>query len=619
MYILGISAFYHDAAAALIKDGKIVAAIQEERFTRIKHDENFPINAIKCCLNLEHITVDDLYAVVFYEKPFLKFERLLETYLAFAPKGIVSFIKAISIWTKKKLFIKKIIKDELKKLNRDKDPSCKILFSEHHLSHAASAYFTSPFSEAAVLNIDAVGESATTSIFHAKNNELTCLKEMHFPHSIGLLYSAFTYFLGFKVNAGEYKLMGLAPYGEFNATETKNFIKIIREKLCIVYDDGSVFLHQPYFNYAVGLTMVKDKKWEVLFGIKKRKATDKITKQHCNLALAIQSITEEIVIRLARETKRITGSENLCLAGGVALNCVANGKLQQEKIFANLYIQPAAGDAGGAIGAAMVAHHIYYKKERLIEYAEDGMHGAYLGPAFSNEAIESSLKDHHASYKSVKEEDLYKTVVDFIDAGNVVGWFQGRMEFGPRALGNRSIVADPRNKDMQQKLNRKIKFRESFRPFAPMVKIENMSKYFKTDTPSPYMLFVHQIKEQYRAELPDGYDGFTMEEKLSFKKSSLPAITHADGTARVQTVCRDTNPKCWDLLHAFEEKTGCGVLINTSFNVRGEPIVCTPADAIKCFMNTGMDILVMNKFVLLKEEQTHTLKIPYKKHLVLND
>lgn len=613
MYILGISAFYHDAAAALIKDGKIVAAVQEERFSRIKHDESFPINAIKYCLDHEHITVHDLEAVVFYEKPFLKFERLLETYLAFAPKGIVSFIKAISVWSKKKLFTRKIIKDELQKISDGKKPSYKILFSEHHLSHAASAYYTSSFSEAAVLNIDAVGESATTSIFHAKNNQLTCLKEINFPHSVGLLYSAFTYYLGFKVNSGEYKLMGLAPYGDINAEETKTFKKIIAEKLCKVFDDGSIFLDQQYFNYASGLKMVKDEQWSKLFSVPKRNEEDKITNAHCNLALAIQSFTEEIIIRLAREAKRITGSENLCMAGGVALNCVANSKLKEAGIFKNIYIQPAAGDAGGALGAALAGWHIYYNNEKR---GSADMNGTYLGPEFSNETIENTLRQYQATYELLEGEIIYKKIAGYIEEGNIIGWFHGRMEFGPRALGNRSIIADPRSPAMQQKLNLKIKFRESFRPFAPAVKIEKASEYFKMTEASPYMLFVQDVNDFSKTTI--AVDN-SMEEKLASVKNSLPAITHVDGTARVQTVDEKTNSSFYKLLSAFEERTGCAELINTSFNVRGEPIVCTPTDALRCFMNTGMDILVLNDFILIKNEQKNIKPIEYKKDLLIKD
>ena len=467
MYILGISAFYHDAAAALIKDGEIIAAAQEERFSRIRHDENFPIQAVRYCLDEANISVDEINAVVFYEKPFIKFERLLETYLSFAPKGILSFLKAMPVWSKKKLFIKKIIKDALSGLSESTKPAFDILFSEHHLSHAASAWFTSPFKDAAILTIDAVGESVTTSIFHATGNKLTCMKEMHFPHSVGLLYSSFTYYLGFTVNSGEYKLMGLAPYGDKDADETKKLKAIITEKLCTVYDDGSVFLHQDYFNYATGFTMVNEKAWENLFGISRRKVDEQITLSHCNMAMAIQLVTEEIVVKMAKEARMITGSENLCMAGGVALNCVANSKLLQAGIFKNIHIQPAAGDAGAAIGAALTAYHIFYENEKPVDGTT--MHGAYLGPAFSNDTVLHVLNKYRASFMYHETGTLYDWVAEHIDAGMVVGWFQGRMEFGPRALGNRSIIADPRKKGMQQQLNLKIKFRESFRPFAPAV------------------------------------------------------------------------------------------------------------------------------------------------------
>ena len=471
-----------------------------------------------------------------------------------------------------------------------------------------------PFSDAAVLNIDAVGESVTTSIFHAKDNTLTCLKEMNFPHSVGLLYSAFTYYLGFKVNSGEYKLMGLAPYGDINSKETKQFQNIIAEKLCIVHDDGSIFLHQQYFNYAVGLTMVKDEQWKTLFGLAKRNEADTITNSHCNLALAIQVFTEDIIIKLAREAKKITGSENLCMAGGVALNCVANGKLQSAKIFKNIYVQPAAGDSGAAVGAALTAYHIFYDNAK--KGNDTSMNGTYLGPEFSNDAIENTLKEYRSTYEWIDEADLYRNVATYIEQGNVIGWFRGRMEFGPRALGNRSIIADPRNPEMQQKLNMKIKFRESFRPFAPAVRIERVAEYFGMNEPSPYMLFVQPVNDFSKTTTNDNS---SMEEKLAAVKNGLPAITHVDGTARVQTVDKETNPSFYKLLSAFEDRTGCPVLINTSFNVRGEPSVCTPVDALRCFMNTGMDILVLNNFVLLKDEQKDTKPIEYKKEFIIKD
>lgn len=602
MIILGISAYYHDAAAAIIKDGVIIAAAQEERFTRIKHDESFPVNAIAFCLKEAAIEIDDLDVVVFYDKPFLKFERILETYIAYAPRGFLSFLKAIPIWIKDKLFLKKKIKDELDKLGVYDKRKLKLLFTDHHLSHAASAYYPSSFTDAAVLTIDGVGEWTTTSIYKAEDNTLIALKEMHFPHSVGLLYSAFTYFLGFKVNSGEYKLMGLAPYGNAGNEQTEHYKKIIKEKLCTIYDDGSIFLEQKYFSYGSGFKMISDSKWQQLFGMAKRQPDDSIEQQHCNLALAIQQVTEEIVIKLAIHAKAITGSNNLCLAGGVALNCVANGRLQELNIFDNIYIQPAAGDAGGALGAALAAYHIYFDqpKNATIEY--DTMQGSYLGPSFTNEQIIYDCKKNKLQYEVQEDEALNKNVAAQLANGKVVGWFKGKMEFGPRALGNRSILADPRNAEMQQKLNLKIKFREGFRPFAPAVLAEQVSVIFKTDQPSPYMLMVTQVKDQNT--LPADYATFSLTQKLQFAKSNLPAITHADGSARIQTVHKNTNAHFWNLINEFYQRTNCPLLVNTSFNVRGEPIVCTPVEAIDCFLNTGMDILVMENIVLEKEKQT---------------
>ncbi len=615
MLILGISAYYHDAAAAIIKDGVIIAAAQEERFTRVKHDENFPVNAIQYCLKEAVADISEVDAVVFYDKPFLKFERILETFVAYAPKGMLSFIKAIPLWIKEKLFLKKTIKDELQKLGSFNVKKQPLLFTAHHLSHAASAYFPSAFTESAILTIDGVGEWATTSICKAENNNITTLKEIHFPHSVGLLYSAFTYFLGFKVNSGEYKLMGLAPYGNSTDEQTILFKKIITEKICSVYEDGSLFLHQKYFNYATGFTMVHNAQWEQLFGMPKRKPEDAITQQHCNLALAIQQVTEDIVIKLAIHAKAITGSNNLCLAGGVALNCVANGKLQQLKIFDNIYIQPAAGDAGGALGAALAVHHIYFKepKNKIITY--DTMQGAYLGPQFTNDEVIVACKKNKLVYTLQDDEWLYKNVASALASEKVIGWFNGRMEFGPRALGNRSILANPSNAGMQQKLNLKIKFREGFRPFAPAVLAEKAIEYFNIDTPSPYMLLVSDVK--YKTILTSNYAQLSMAEKLQQVKSNLPAVTHADGSARVQTVNKNTNPKFWQLLHEFNAQTGCPVLINTSFNVRGEPIVCTPQHAIDCFLHTEMDILVMENIVVKKEEQINAL--PLKKRIFKED
>jgi len=604
MLIIGISAYYHDAACAIIKDGEIIAAAQEERFSRIKNDRNFPVESLKFCLDFANISINDVDAVAFYEKPFLKFERLLETYLFFAPRGINSFIKGMSTWVRDKLFLKKIIKEELLKLGGKKLKFPVILFPEHHLSHAASAYFTSPFSNAAILTIDAVGESVSTSIYSGKDNKLTSIKEMKFPDSVGLLYSAFTYYLGFQVNDGEYKLMGLAPYGNLQSSETNKFIKVIKEKLCTIYVDGSIFLHQQYFNYTTGLTMVNEKRWHDLFGFARRNETDELEQHHCNMALAIQTVTEEIVIRLAHETKRLTGAANLCLAGGVALNCVANGKLQNENIFDNIYIQPAAGDAGGSIGAALAAYHIFYDIAKP-ERKNDLMKGGYLGPGFSTDETERALNKLQMTYHRPAKELFYDIVADYLCKEKVVGWFQGRMEFGPRALGNRSILADARSISMQQKINLKIKFRESFRPFAPVVLADKVQEYFDCKTTSPYMLLVQQISEKFKVDLPVNYSTLSLKEKLIQVKSLLPGITHVDCSARIQTVHEETNPRLHYLLKAFEAKTSVPVLINTSFNVREEPIVCTPSDAIYCFMNTGMDVLVLNDFILIKEEQNN--------------
>lgn len=615
MIILGISAYYHDAAAAIIKDGVIIAAAQEERFTRIKHDESFPTNAIAFCLKEAVVEIDELEAVVFYDKPFLKFERILETYIAYAPKGFLSFLKAIPLWIKDKLFLKKKIKDELEKIGVYDKRKLELLFTDHHLSHAASAYYPSSFTDAAVLTIDGVGEWATTSIYKAESNRLTALKEMHFPHSVGLLYSSFTYFLGFKVNSGEYKLMGLAPYGNAADEQTEQYKKIIKEKLCTIYDDGSIFLEQKYFSYGSGFKMISDTKWQQLFSIAKRQPGDSIEQQHCNLALAIQQVTEEIVIKLAVHAKAITNSNNLCLAGGVALNCVANGRLQELNIFDNIYIQPAAGDAGGALGAALAAHHIYFDQPKIAGINYDTMQGAYLGPSFTNDQIIYACKKNKLEYSLQDDDELNKNIAAQLANGKVVGWFKGKMEFGPRALGNRSILADPRNAEMQQKLNLKIKFREGFRPFAPAVLAEQVSAIFKTSQPSPYMLMVTQVKDQNI--LPADYAKFSLIQKLQFAKSNLPAITHADGSARIQTVHKNTNEKFWNLINEFYQRTNCPLLVNTSFNVRGEPIVCTPAEAIDCFLNTGMDILVMENIMLEKDKQI--IAIPTAKRVFKED
>lgn len=604
MKILGISAFYHDSAAALTIDQEIVAAAQEERFTRKKHDPGFPHNAVKFCLEYGGISINELDAIVFYDKPLLKFERLLETYYAFAPKGLRSFIVAMPVWIKEKMFLKRLINEELVKLGYDKKKPVKLLFPEHHLSHAASAYYPSPYEKAAILTVDGVGEWATASICLGEGKDLTILKELRFPHSLGLLYSAFTYFLGFRVNSGEYKLMGLAPYGNPDSPEVDRFVEIIEKDLIDLKEDGSVWLNQEYFDYATGLKMVNEAKWEQLFGFKKRNPEDSLDQVHCNLGLAIQRVTEEAVIRMAREAKRLTNADYLCLAGGVALNCVANGKLQKQNIFKEVFIQPAAGDAGGALGAAQAAYHIYFGKERVPVKGMDAMRGSYLGPTFSDLDVELTAKKYKAAYTHYEDfKSLSDDVARLLAEGNVVGWVQGRMEFGPRALGGRSILGDPRNPEMQKKLNLKIKYRESFRPFAPSVLAEKSEEYFDYKGISPYMLLVHPVAESRRHPLPDNYDQMDVREKLYFLRSDLPSITHIDYSARIQTVHKETNPRYYQLIDSFNDLTGYGVVVNTSFNVRGEPIVCTPNDAYRCFMRTEMDYLVVGNYVFDKKAQ----------------
>jgi len=609
MYILGISAFYHDSAAALVVDGDILAAAQEERFTRKKQDASFPSNAVSYCLGYAGISLNQLDAIVFYDKPLLKFERLLETYYGFAPKGIRSFIKAIPVWLNEKMFFKRLIKEELIKLDETYDPKkSKLLFPEHHLSHAASTFYPSPYEEAAIITVDGVGEWATASFCHGKGKKIEILHELHFPHSVGLLYSAFTYFLGFKVNSGEYKLMGLAPYGNANSAEVKKYVELIKSDLITINEDGSLWMNQNYFNYATGLTMVRERKWEKLFGMDQRDPESDMEQCHCDLGLAIQMVTEEIIIKMARHLKGLTGASNLCLAGGVALNCVANGKLINEKIFDNIYIQPAAGDAGGALGAALAAHHIYFGEERKVS-TPDSMSGAYLGPEFSKLDIELTARKFKAKYEYFEDfEVLAKRTAAAIADGNAIGWFQGRMEFGPRALGNRSILGDARNKEMQKKLNLKIKYRESFRPFAPSVLSEKSSEYFDYDGDSPYMLIVQPVVESRRAPLPEGYKELSINDKLYFNRSDIPSITHIDFSARIQTVHKDTNYKYWMLINEFEKLTGYGLIVNTSFNVRGEPIVCTPEDAYRCLMRTEMDFLVMGNYFFSKSDQPEWLE-----------
>jgi len=604
MNILGISAFYHDSAAVVIQNNKIVAAAHEERFTRKKQDSSFPINSVKFCLNFAGLSINELDAIVFYDKPLLKFERLLETYYGFAPKGLVSFLQAIPVWIREKMFLKKIIFDELKKIEKYDKRKIKLLFPEHHLSHAASAFYPSPYEEAAILTIDGVGEWATASIGLGKGNSIEILKELRFPHSLGLLYSAFTYYLGFVVNSGEYKLMGLAPYGNPESENVARFIKIIKEKLVDIKDDGSIWLNQDYFNYATGLRMVNDDMWEKLFGFPRRLSESKIEQYHSDLAYAIQVITDEVVIKMGMEAKRLTNAKYLCMAGGVALNCVANGKLLKTDIFDNIFIQPASGDAGGALGAALAANYIYFENERKVTDGLDDMQGAYLGPEYSDIDIELTSKKFKAVYKKLENfDELTDKVADLLIEENVVGWFQGRMEFGPRALGNRSILGDARNPEMQKKLNLKIKYREGFRPFAPSVLAEDNSKFFELDVPSPYMLMVADVIKERRTLLPPNYNELPLMERLYLLRSDVQAITHIDFSARIQTVHKETNERYWKLINKFKEKTGYGIIVNTSFNVRGEPIICSPEHAYKCFMRTEMDYLVMGNYLYSKVEQ----------------
>ena len=599
--ILGISAYYHDSAAALLIDGDIFAAAHEERFTRKKQDSSFPINACRFVLDQAGITLDDVTAVAFYDKPYIKFERLLETYHAFAPKGLKSFNSAIPVWIKEKLFMKDMLREELAKLG-GRIP--KLYFPEHHLSHAASAFYPSPFEDAAILTLDGVGEWATTIIAHGKGNKIRVLKELDFPHSIGLFYTAFTYYCGFKVNSGEYKLMGLTPYGNKHAEETKEIKRKILENMIDLREDGSFLLNMDYFNYATGLSMTNDAKWEKLFGFPRRRSESELTQQYMNMAYAIQEITEEMVLKLAETAKELTKSENIVLAGGVALNCVANGKLLRTKMFKGLWVQPASGDAGGSLGAALAVHYISFGHERVNIEKRDSMKGAYLGPEFSDRDIENVARRYDAKYKKFDDfGELCERTADLLNNDTVIGWFQGRMEFGPRALGNRSILGDPRCPEMQKKLNLKIKYREGFRPFAPSVLEEDISTFFDIDAISPYMLLVAPVLESRRTKLPDKYEELPLYERLYFLRSDVPSITHIDFSARIQSVSRETNPKYWQLINTFKQKTGYGIVVNTSFNVRGEPIVCSPDDAYRCFMRTEMDYLVMGNYLFDKKEQ----------------
>lgn len=606
MYILGISAFYHDSAACLLEDGLIVAAAQEERFSRKKHDSRFPLNAIEYCLKEANISADSIASVVFYEKPFVKFERLLETYLAFAPRGFASFTKSMPLWIKEKLFQKSVLIQELSRaLGNNIDWRERLLFSEHHLSHAASAFYPSPFESAAVLTMDGVGEWTTTSVALGQGSELKVIKEIKFPHSIGLLYSAFTYYTGFKVNSGEYKVMGLAPYGK------PRYVDLINENLLKVAIDGSFQLDMSYFNYATGLTMT-NKKFDALFGGPPRAAEDEITQREMDLAASIQKVTEDIVIRMSKGVAEETGERNLCLAGGVALNCVANGVLLRENIFDNIWIQPAAGDAGGALGAALSVWHLHHRGERRISPDRDAMQGGFLGPQFAGDEVQLELEKCGAVYKKLTESTLIDEVVTALIAGKAVGWMQGRMEFGPRALGGRSIIGDPRSPSMQQQLNLKVKYRESFRPFAPSVLSESVAEWFELDRDSPYMLLVSKVNQAKRRSMTREEEVLFGIEKLNVPRSAVPAVTHVDYSSRIQTVHADTNARYHALISKFNEKTGTPILVNTSFNVRGEPIVCTPTDAFNCFMGTELDVLAIDDFFLLKEEQNDTLKKNYK-------
>lgn len=610
MTILGISAFYHDSAAAIIRDGEVLAAAQEERFTRKKHDPAFPTNAARFCLQYAGCSINDVDAIVFYDKPLLKFERLLETYYAFAPKGLRSFMMSMPVWLKEKLFLKKLIYESLDTIEKVDRKKAKLLFPEHHLSHAASAFYPSKYERAAILTIDGVGEWATASICLGEGNKITILKELDFPHSLGLLYSAFTYFCGFKVNSGEYKLMGLAPYGNHGSPEVAKYIDIIKTKLIDLKDDGSVFLDQKYFNYATGLRMVYDDKWEALFGFPRRDSESLLEQKHCDLALAIQLVTEEAVLKMAAEAKRLTGADYLCMAGGVALNCVANGKLDDAKIFKQIFVTPASGDAGGALGAAYAANYIYFNGERKVDPTKmDALKGSYLGTDTVEQDIRAAAGKYKAKFEHFTDEQaLVEKVAGLIAEGNIIGWHQGRMEFGPRALGARSIIADVRNPEMQKKLNLKIKYREGFRPFAPIVMAEDVSTYFEHDDISPYMLIVKPVKKSKQIPYPPGYDSKELLQKLYFLRSDMPAITHVDYSARLQTVHKETNERLWKLLAAFKTKTGYPVMVNTSFNVRGEPIVNTPEDSYRCFMRTDMDYLVVGNFIFDKKAQPEWLE-----------
>lgn len=606
--ILGLSAFYHDSAAALAVDGTPVFAAQEERFTRLKHDASFPANAARACLGkggpyagLGPLALKDLDAVVFYEKPLLKFERLLETHYAFAPRGVSQFVTAMPVWLKEKLMLKKVLRDRLAEIDPAGAPGVKLLFPEHHLSHAASAFYPSPFEEAAILTVDGVGEWATGLIGHGRGKDIEVLRRQRFPHSVGLLYSAFTCYAGFKVNSGEYKLMGLAPYGDERSPGYKKMLDGI-PALADVKPDGSLRMDQDYFGYAAGLRMTNDEKWTELFGLPPR-GEGELTQAYCDLALAIQRFTEDIILKQAREAKRLTGSKNICLAGGVALNCVANGRLRREKLFDGIWVQPASGDAGGALGAALAAHHIYFGEERKPAGGRDGMKGSLLGTEYTEAEALSMAAGFGAVCEKLEDKELFAKVAELLDGGAVVGWHRGRAEFGPRALGNRSILGDPRSPEMQKKLNLKIKYRESFRPFAPSVMEEEAGEYFEGGLPSPYMLLTSYVTPGRLRPLPEGFNALPLTDKLYFLRSDIPAVTHLDYSARVQTVNAADNPAYHALISAFKARTGCALVVNTSFNVRGEPLVCTPEDAYRCFMGTELDYLVIGNLLFDKARQ----------------
>jgi carbamoyltransferase len=602
--ILGVSAYYHDSAAALLMDGRVIAAAQEERFSRKKHDSRFPHHAIAACLACGGLRAEDIDYVAFYDKPFLKFERLLETYLAFAPRGFQSFRSALPVWVKDKLFQKTQLVNELKEMEGTVDWANRLLFSEHHLSHAASAYYPSPFERAAVLTMDGVGEWTTTSLALGRGRELKVVKEIHFPHSLGLLYSAFTYYTGFKVNSGEYKVMGLAPYGE------PRYADLIREHLIDIKDDGSFRLNLEYFDYCTGLTMTNER-FDRLFGGPRRKPEERLTQREMDLAASIQAITEEVVLKLARGIAAETGEKNLCLAGGVALNCVANGKLLRSRAFERLWMQPAAGDAGGALGAALVAFHLFNGRERLLPPGLDAMRGGYLGPDYELQEIQAQLNQAGAVFETLDDEGLLKASAEALAEGKAVGWFQGRMEFGPRALGARSILGDARSPSMQKTLNLKVKYRESFRPFAPSVLAEDAARYFEIEGESPYMLLVADVKGEQRIAMSDEQKQLFGIDRLNVPRSSIPAVTHVDYSARVQTVHRETNPRYHALISRFKALTGCPVVVNTSFNVRGEPIVGSPEDAFRCFMGTEIEALAVGNCFLRKENQNPALRRNY--------